>query len=52
MPTFIKMIIEFEQPSEFPGDDFRAAALFGWIGLVMALIAVSTGEQGVWLQDY
>jgi hypothetical protein len=49
MPTFIKMIVELEQASEFPGDEFRAAALFASIGLVAALIAVSTGEQGVWL---
>jgi len=48
MPTFIKMTVELEQASEFPGDDFRTAAPFGWIGLVVALIAVITGEQGVW----
>jgi hypothetical protein len=49
MPTFIKMIVELEQASAFPKDDFRAAALFGLVGLVVALIAVSTGEQGIWL---
>ncbi len=49
MPTFIKMIVRLEQPSEFPGDDIRAATLFGAIGLVVALVAVSTGVQGVWL---
>jgi hypothetical protein len=49
MPTFIKMIVELEQASAFPDDDFLAAALFGWIGLTAMLIAVSTGEQGVWL---
>jgi hypothetical protein len=49
MPTFIKMVAQLEQPSEFPSDDIRAAALFGSIGLVVALIAVTTGVQGVWL---
>jgi hypothetical protein len=49
MPAFIKMIVELEQASGFPDDDFCAAALFGWIGLMVALIAASTGEQGVWL---
>jgi hypothetical protein len=49
MPTFIKMVVESEQPSEFAGHDVRAVALFCSIGLVAALIAVSTGVQGVWL---
>jgi len=49
MPTFIKMIAQLEQPPESPGDDIRAATLFASIGLVVALIAVSTGVQGVWL---
>jgi hypothetical protein len=49
MPTFIKMVVELEQASAFAGADFRAAVLFGWIGLMVALVAVITGEQGVWL---
>jgi hypothetical protein len=49
MPIFIKTIVAFEQVSEFPSDQFRAAALFGLIGAMAMLIAVSTGEQGVWL---
>jgi hypothetical protein len=49
MPTFIKLVTPLEEPLVFFGDDFRAAALFGCIGLVVALIAVSTGVQGVWL---
>jgi hypothetical protein len=48
MPTSIKMIAGLEQPSEFASDGFRSAALFVWIGLMVALIAASTGEQGVW----
>jgi hypothetical protein len=31
------------------GDDVRAIALFSGIGSVVALIAVSSGVQGVWL---
>jgi hypothetical protein len=49
MPTFIKMVTLPEQPLAFVGDDFRAAALFGGIGLLVALIAASTGVQGAWL---
>jgi hypothetical protein len=49
MPTFIKLVTPLEEPFAFFGDDFRAVALFSGIGLVVALIAVSTGVQGVWL---
>ena len=49
MPTFIKMVTPLEEPLAFFGDDFRAAALFGGIGLLVSLIAVITGVQGVWL---
>jgi len=49
MLTFIKMVTSHEEPSAFFGDDFRAMALFAGIGLLVALIALSTGEQGVWL---
>ena len=48
MPAFIKVIVELEPASGLRGDDLRAAALFGWIGLMVSLIAVSAGEQGVW----
>jgi len=44
------MVVKLEEPAEFFGDDFRAVALFSGIGLVLALIAVSNGVQGVWLQ--
>jgi hypothetical protein len=49
MPTFIKMVVKLEEPAEFFGDDFRAVALFSGIGLLLTLIAVSKGMQGVWL---
>ena len=49
MPTFMKMVAQLEQPSEFLGCDVRAAALFGGIGFLVSLIALSTGEQGLWL---
>ena len=48
MPTFIKMVAKLEEPARFFGDDFRAVALFGGIGLLLTLIAVSKGAQGVW----
>jgi hypothetical protein len=38
-----------EGPAGFFGDDFRAVALFGGIGLLLTLIAVSNGVQGIWL---
>ena len=49
MPTFIRMVAELEEPGEFLSDEFRAVVLFGGIGLVVMLIAVCTGVQGVWL---
>ena len=49
MPTFIKMAVRLEEPAEFPGEGFWETALFSGIGLVVALIAVSCGVQGVWL---
>jgi hypothetical protein len=49
MPTFIKMVTKLEEPAEFFGDDFRGVALFCGIELVLTLIAVSNGVQGVWL---
>jgi hypothetical protein len=49
MPTFIKMLIKLEEPAWFLSNDFRAVVLFSGIGLVLTLIAVSKGVQGVWL---
>ena len=49
MPTFIRMVAELEEPAEFLSDDLRAVVLFSGIGLVVTLIAVCTGVQGVWL---
>ena len=48
MPTLIKMVAKLEEPAAFFGGDFRAVALFGGIGLLLTLIAVSKGVQGVW----
>jgi hypothetical protein len=49
MPTFVRMVAELEEPAQFLSDDFRAVVLFSGIGLLVALIAVCTGVQGVWL---
>jgi hypothetical protein len=49
MPTFMKMVVKLEEPAWFLSDDFCAVALFSGIGLVVTLIAVSCGVQGVWL---
>jgi hypothetical protein len=49
MPTFIKMVIKLEESAWFPSDDFCAVVLFSGIGLVVTLIAVNCGVQGVWL---
>ena len=43
------MVAKLEEPTEVFSDDFRAVALFGGIGLLVTLIAVSSGVQGVWL---
>jgi len=47
-PTFIKMGAKLERPPEFFGADCPAVALFSGIGLLLTLIAVSKGVQGVW----
>jgi hypothetical protein len=49
MPTFIRMVAQLEEPTEFLSDELRAVILFSGIGLVVALIALCTGVQGVWL---
>jgi len=49
MPTFIRMFAKLEEPAELLSDDFRAVVLFSGIGLLVSLIAVCTGVQGVWL---
>jgi hypothetical protein len=48
MPTFIRMVAKLEEPAELLNDHYRGIALFCGIGLLVALIAVSCGEQGVW----
>lgn len=49
LPKFIKMVIKLEEPAWLLSDDFYAVALFSGISLVVTLIAVSCGVQGVWL---
>jgi hypothetical protein len=49
MPTLIRMVAKLEEPAELLSDDFLAVVLFGGIGLLVSLIAVCTGVQGVWL---
>jgi hypothetical protein len=49
MPTFIRMVAKLEEPTQFFSDDFHAVVLFSGIGLLVTLIAVCTGVQGVWL---
>jgi hypothetical protein len=43
------MFAKLEEPWELLSDDFRAVVLFSGIGLLVSLIAVCTGVQGVWL---
>jgi hypothetical protein len=49
MPTFIRMAARLEEPPALLGDHYRAMALFVGIELVVALIAVCSGVQGIWL---
>lgn len=49
MPTFIRMAVAPGAPAPLLGDHYRAIAPFIGIGLVVALIAASSGVQGVWL---
>ena len=49
MPTVIRMAFKSEEPVALFGEGFFAVALFSAIGLVVTLVAVSCGMQGVWL---
>jgi Na+-transporting NADH:ubiquinone oxidoreductase subunit NqrE len=49
MLTFIKMVVRLDEPAELFGEDFLAVAIFSAIGLLLTLVAVSCGMQGVWL---
>jgi hypothetical protein len=49
MPTFIRTFAKLEEPAELLSSDFRPVVLFSGIGLLVSLIAVCTGVQGVWL---
>jgi hypothetical protein len=49
MPAFTRMFAKLEEPAELLSDDFQAVVLFSGIGLLVWLIAVCTGVQGVWL---
>jgi hypothetical protein len=49
MPKVIRMAFKSEEPAELLGEDFLAVAIFSAIGLVVTLVAVSCGVQGVWL---
>jgi hypothetical protein len=49
MPTFIKLAIRQAEPVRFFSDEFLAVALFSGIGLLLTLVALSCGVQGVWL---
>jgi hypothetical protein len=49
MPTYIRMVAKLEEPAELLSDRHRAIALFIGIELVVVLIALASGVQGVWL---
>jgi hypothetical protein len=49
MPTFIRMVAKLDEPAPLLTDQSRAIALFCGIGLLVMLIAASTGVQGVWM---
>jgi hypothetical protein len=49
MPTYIRMVARLEEPAELFSDRHRAIALFIGIELVVVLIALASGVQGVWL---
>jgi hypothetical protein len=43
------MVAKLEEPAGLLGEGFRAVLLFSGIGLAVALVAVASGVQGVWL---
>jgi hypothetical protein len=49
MPTYVRMVARLEEPAAFLSEHYRAIALFIGIELVVVLIAVASGVQGVWL---
>jgi hypothetical protein len=49
MSTFIRLVAQPEERATLLSDHYRAIAPFIGIGLVVALIAVISGVQGVWL---
>jgi hypothetical protein len=49
MPTFIKLAIRQAEPVRFFSDEFLAVATFSGIGLLLALVAMNCGVQGIWL---
>jgi hypothetical protein len=48
MRTFIKMVTKLDLPLQLLSDDFLAVAMFSGIGLLLTLVALSSGVQGVW----
>jgi len=49
MPTFIKLAIRQDEPVRVFSDEFLAVAMFSGIGLLLTLVAICCGVQGVWL---
>ena len=49
MPTFIKLAIRPDEPTRLFSDEFLAVAMFSGIGLLVTLVAMGCGVQGVWL---
>jgi len=49
MPIFIHTATKLREPVRLFSDDFLAVAIFSGIGLVLTLVAISSGVQGVWV---
>ena len=49
MRTFIKMVAKLDRPVQILSDEFLAVAMFSGIGLLLTLVVLCFGVQGVWL---
>jgi hypothetical protein len=49
MRTFIKMVAKLDRPVQLLSDEFLAVAMFSGIGLLLTLVVLCFGVQGVWL---
>jgi hypothetical protein len=48
MPTFVRSVPVAREPGRLISDELWPIALFCGIGLLVSLVAIGTGVEGVW----